>query len=150
MNSDFILAVHALVFLNHKAAVLNSDVLAENICTNPARVRRVMTQLRKAKLVEVRGWREESGYFFPHEPDQITLRMVGEALRVCYVSTGWRSGDCHMQCRIASGISTVIDEIFADLDRACQERLQQITIRDVDRQLFEGSEIPLLSKEKNL
>ena len=65
MNSDFILGVHALVFLNHKAETLNSETLAQNICTNPVRVRRVMARLRKAGLVETRGWRENAGYFFP-------------------------------------------------------------------------------------
>lgn len=69
MNSDFILGVHALVFLNHKAETLNSETLAQNICTNPVRVRRVMARLRKAGLVETRGWRENAGYFFPLPPD---------------------------------------------------------------------------------
>ena len=37
MTSDYCVAVHALVYLNHKAKVLSSEELAENICTNPAR-----------------------------------------------------------------------------------------------------------------
>lgn len=35
MTSDYCVAVHALVYLNHKAKVLSSEELAENICTNP-------------------------------------------------------------------------------------------------------------------
>ena len=34
MTSDYCVAVHALVYLNHKAKVLSSEELAENICTN--------------------------------------------------------------------------------------------------------------------
>lgn len=136
MNSDFVLAAHALVFLNHKAKVLTSEALAENICTNPARVRRVMGKLRKAGLVELRGWREEGGYFFHLPPEQVTLRLVGDALDVCFVSTGWRSGDPHMECRVASGMSDVVDGIFDELDALCRERLSHITIRDIDRMLF--------------
>ena len=48
MDSIFSLAVHALVYLNHKDCTLSSEALAENICTNPARVRKVMAQLKKA------------------------------------------------------------------------------------------------------
>ena len=42
MTSEFAIAVHALVFLNHKGETLSSDALADNVCTNPARVRKVM------------------------------------------------------------------------------------------------------------
>ena len=42
MNSDFCVAVHGMVYLYHKKCQLSSDELADNICTNPARVRKVM------------------------------------------------------------------------------------------------------------
>ena len=48
MTGAFSLAVHALVYLNHKATTLSSEMLAENICTNPARIRKVMSQLKRA------------------------------------------------------------------------------------------------------
>ena len=48
MNSDFIVAVHALVYLNHKADIVSSEALAKNICTNAARVRKVMAPLKRA------------------------------------------------------------------------------------------------------
>ena len=41
MNGDYSLAVHALVYLDHRATHLPSQILAENICTNAARVRKV-------------------------------------------------------------------------------------------------------------
>ena len=50
MTSEFGMAVHALTFLNHKGEMVSSEVLAENICTNPARVRKVMAKLKRA------GW----------------------------------------------------------------------------------------------
>jgi len=40
MNGDHSLAVHALVYLDHRATHLPSQILAENICTNAARVRK--------------------------------------------------------------------------------------------------------------
>ena len=41
VDSSFNLAVHALVCLSHSGRSLSSEALAENICTNPTRVRRV-------------------------------------------------------------------------------------------------------------
>ena len=51
MTSEFSIAAHALVYLYHKDTTLSSEQLAENICTNPARVRKVMAQLKRAGLV---------------------------------------------------------------------------------------------------
>ena len=136
MNSDFTLAVHALVFLNHKAEVLSSETLAQNICTNPARVRRVMSRLAKAGLVETREGRTEGGYQFSLCPSQVNLRQVSDALGSCFVSTGWRSGDPHMACRVASGMATVMDRLYANLDDLCKDYLSNVTISQIDRILF--------------
>ena len=54
MDGSFNLAVHALVCLSHSGRSLSSEALAENICTNPARVRRVMAGLKRAGMVETR------------------------------------------------------------------------------------------------
>ena len=54
MDSSFNLAVHALVCLSHSERSLSSEALAENICTNPTRVRRVQAVLKKAGIVETR------------------------------------------------------------------------------------------------
>ena len=53
MTSEFSVAVHALVFLNHKGTTYSSEGLAENICTNPARIRKVMAKLKKVTLLSV-------------------------------------------------------------------------------------------------
>ena len=57
MDSSFNLAVHALVCLSHSERSLSSEALAENICTNPTRVRRVQAVLKKAGIVETREGR---------------------------------------------------------------------------------------------
>ncbi len=59
MTSEFCIAVHAVVYLNHKKCTVSSDALAENICTNPSRVRQIMTKLKKAGMVETK--RESTG-----------------------------------------------------------------------------------------
>ena len=51
MTSEFAIAVHALVYLNHKQETLASEELAKNVCTNPARIRKVMAKLKKKDLI---------------------------------------------------------------------------------------------------
>ena len=95
MDSTFSLAVHALVYLNHKDCTLSSEALAENICTNPARVRKVMAQLKKAGFVETKEG-TAGGYRFSGNADTLSLSQVAEVLDIRFVDAAWRSGDTDM------------------------------------------------------
>ena len=73
MNGDHSLAVHALVYLDHRATHLPSQILAENICTNAARVRKVMRPLASAGLIATKEG-AEGGYALARPAAEITLR----------------------------------------------------------------------------
>ena len=79
MTSEFGIAVHAMVFLHHKGDMVSSEVLAENICTNPARVRKVMAQLKRAGLVETHEG-AVGGYRFEGSADTVTLCDIAQAV----------------------------------------------------------------------
>lgn len=135
MTSEFTIAVHALVYLNHKGETLDSESLAINVCTNPARVRKVMAKLKKAGFVAtkegVRG-----GYSMAKDAAEITLCQIGDALNVDYIKASWKSGDPDMDCLVASGMAGIMDDIYGDLNQLCKEKLEQISIKDIDNQIF--------------
>lgn len=135
MTGEFTIAVHALVYLNHNRATLSSELMAANVCTNPARIRKVMAKLKKAGLI---GTKEgvDGGYCFEGDPETISLRDICEALDITVVSTSWKSGNPEMKCLIASGMANIIDGICAELDAACKEKLGKITIAHIERQIF--------------
>ena len=135
MTSDYCVAVHALVYLNHKAKVLSSEELAENICTNPARVRKVMAKLKKAGFVRTKEG-SEGGYLFDQDANKVTLDQVAEALEIRFVDTAWKSGDTDMKCLVASGMAAMMDEVFDDLNEQCRKRLREITIGTLDQRIF--------------
>ena len=135
MTSDYCVAVHALVYLNHKAKVLSSEELAENICTNPARVRKVMAKLKKAGFVKTKEG-SEGGYLFGQDADRVTLDQIAQALEIRFVDTAWKSGDTDMKCLVASGMAGLMDEIFDDLNEQCRKRLKEITIGTLDHRIF--------------
>lgn len=139
MTSEFTIAVHALVFLNHKGELLSSEAVAQNVCTNPARVRKVLSRLKKAGLVETREGLE-GGYRFAGDPDQVDLCTVADALEVDFVSASWRTGNPDMKCLIASGMDGVMSQIYGKLDQCCRERLREIHIADIDRHIFGAQE----------
>lgn len=144
MNSDFIVAVHALVYLNHKGELVSSEMLAENICTNAARVRKVMSPLKRAGLVATREG-NVGGYRFAGDPTQVSLRDVADALGIRFVHSSWHSGDSDMNCLVASGMADVMDDIFADLDATCRGRLACTTIADIDGRIFAQTTLPALA-----
>ncbi len=92
MDSSFNLAVHALVCLSHSGRSLGGEALAENICTNPTRVRRVLAGLKKAGDG---GTREglDGGYRLCTDPAALSLRQVAEAINTRFVDCAWHSGD---------------------------------------------------------
>lgn len=135
MDSSFCVAVHALIYLHHKAELLSSEALAENICTNPARVRKVLSPLKKAGMVETREG-SEGGYRFAGDAGTLTLGQVADALGIRFVEAAWRSGGQDMDCMVATGMAGLMDELYDDLDQRCRQRLAQITIADLERRIF--------------
>lgn len=136
MTGEFTIAVHALVFLNHKQQMLRSEELAENVCTNPARIRKVMAKLKKAGLVTSREGGGGSGYRFEGDPSAVSLLAVLDALEEKAVCAPWRSGNPDMECLIASGMASVLEDVCGDLNELCRQRLAGITVADLDHKIF--------------
>ncbi len=136
MDSSFNLAVHALVCLSHSGRSLSSEALAENICTNSTRVRRVMAGLKKAEMVETREG-SDGGYRLCADPAALSLRQVAEAVNARFVDCAWRSGDIDRECAICSGMAGVMDALYRQMNEQCAAYLAQITVADIEAQLFE-------------
>ena len=147
MNSEFTIAVHALVFLNHKRESVSSDKLAANICTNPARVRKIMGKLKKKGLISTKEG-VVGGYLFDLDPSKVTLYDVSSALDVPFVSSSWRSGGSDLPCLVASGMAGIMDDIYGTLDQLCKDYLKQVTIQTIDQQIFGSSTVKENENEK--
>lgn len=137
MTSEFAIGVHALVYLNHKATVLSSEEIAKNVCTNPARVRKVLAKLKKAGLVETKEG-ISGGYQFLRDSRTVDLCTIADALDERFVCAGWKSGNPDMECLVASGMGGLLDELYDDLDARCRARLKEVTIADFDWRIFGG------------
>jgi Rrf2 family protein len=131
MTGEFAVAVHALVYLHKRNEALDSEALSVSICTNPARVRKVMARLRRAGLVEARIG-AEGGYRFQLDPSKVTLRQVAEALSVSPIAACWRPGDPKVDCPVCSGMAAALDRVYDDLNWTCLERLSQVSLSDME------------------
>ena len=132
MTSEFTIAVHALVFLHHNGGTCSSDALAHSICTNPARVRKIMSKLKNAGIIDTKEG-NEGGYQYVDNPCELSLYKVAVTLGFNFVSCSWKSGNKDDKCVIASGMADVMDNIYSELNNVCLEELKGITICELDR-----------------
>ena len=132
MNSEFIIALHALAYLRHRNTKVSSEELAKSICTNPARIRKVMAKLKKAGLLETREG-NSGGYELQGDTSAIKLSDLAQQP---LTKSGWRSGALNTYCMVATGMGTVVDTLEASLNAVCMQYLSQITIEDISQQLI--------------
>ena len=137
MNSEFAIATHALVYIAHVGRCVSSEELAENICTNPARVRKVMARLVSAGLAESRAG-SVGGYCPVGDAEGVTLAGIAAALGTRFVSASWSSGDVDRECQVSSGMGAVMQGVYDDLDALCRARLAETSVGDIVDGLFAG------------
>ncbi|MDD4851099.1 MAG: Rrf2 family transcriptional regulator [Gemmiger sp.] len=135
MTAEFPTAVHALVYLAHTARITPSGELAENICTNPARVRKILAKLAHAGLVQVFEGRA-SGYHCQENGRDITLCQVAQALGEVPVGVSWRPGDVDKNCLVSSGMADAMDGVYEALNEVCFGKLAEITIGQISDTLL--------------
>jgi DNA-binding IscR family transcriptional regulator len=138
MNSDLCVALHALIYLDHKATTLSSEALAENFCTNAARVRKVLAKLKDACDVRTCAG-INGGYEFIGNAQKVTLADVVRAIGADFVEMHWKSGNDEKHCRISSGMAGAMDGIIGGLNALCKRHLQKTTIADIEKQLVYGT-----------
>lgn len=131
LNSDFTIAVHSLVYLAYLPEhMASSDSIAVNVCTNPARIRKIMSCLRKKGLVKTKEG-IGGGYILECNPQETTLADI-----YCTVSHGtlkpnWCTGDPEQKCVVSSNTQVVMEDIFNDAELYFEKYLEKITISSV-------------------
>lgn len=135
MNSEFTIAVHSLVLLAYRPDhMATSDMIAHNVCTHPARVRKVMALLRKHGYVAAKEG-TGGGFLLNCEPELVTLAEIYRLTSMGSVKPGWCSGDEKQDCMIACNMASVMDHIFSGAEKQLIGYFGQWTIRDVLEQV---------------
>ncbi len=134
MRGTLDIAAHALVYLGHKNSVVTSDELADNICTHPVRVRKIMAQLRRASMADAKEG-ADGGYVLTKPLSDITLADVAQTIDFQTVQMQWKSGDEHRDCYISSGMAKTMADVYASLNLLCLKELENIRLSDIELRL---------------
>jgi len=135
MTGEFGIAVHALVFLAHRGGTISSEVLAGNVCTNPARIRKVMAKLKRAGMVVTKEG-ADGGYLLAQRADELSLDQICMATDTKLICSGWHSGDLDQKCLISSGMGPLMEELYQQLNADCMTRLASVTVADIEEKIF--------------
>ena len=122
-------AVHILAFIAlYPDCDLTSNKLAESIQTNPAYVRQLMSALRKGGLlVSVKGHPRPA---LAREPEKSTLL---DAYRAVEGDKPLLHQDIHTNpaCGVGVNIQLVLRDFYLDIQKTAEQRMQEITLKDV-------------------
>jgi Rrf2 family protein len=131
MNSDFTIAVHSLVYLAYLPGhMASSETIAHNVATNPARIRKVMSTLRKVGFVKTKEG-THGGYLLGCDPEDITLADVYHTVSYGNLQPNWCTGDPSDTCPISSNTQVVMDHIFNKAEDCYESFLHQFTVASV-------------------
>lgn len=129
INSRFTVAVHILALLALNGKPLSSKYIAGSVNTNPVVIRRIISLLSKAGLVETQLG-VEGGSTLSRPADKITLREVytiseqGELFALHH-------NQPNQLCPCGRNIKPILSTVFKKAEAALEGILAETTIADV-------------------
>ncbi len=128
-NSRFAMATHIMTALAVKQDKLNSTFLADSLNTNPVVVRRILSELHKAGLLETEAGRS-GGARLAKKATAISLYDVYAA-----VDDGdlfaYNPNDPNKKCSLSCKMKSVLAPVFDAANSALAEKLKKIKLSDL-------------------
>ncbi len=126
----FAFAVHVLAVLAHKdAETVSSALLAGSVNTNAVVIRRILSALRRAGLVETQHG-AGGGARLSRPPQTISLDAIYRAV-VCVPSLAPHPQQPNLRCPVGRKIEGVLEEVFSAAQHALETALAARTLADV-------------------
>lgn len=131
MNSEFTVALHCLLFLHMNAnCIANSEKIAMSVATHPARVRKVLSLLRKQGYVATKEG-VGGGYLLSADLNAITLGDLYRLFARGSLQPGWCSGSQESACQVSSNMHEVMDRVFAGGEDRLEHYFDEIKVSRV-------------------
>ena len=133
-NSRFAVAVHALaVIAHHSDQRHTSRAIAGSIATNPVVIRRLLSQLAKAGIVES-AHGAKGGFRLAKPAAKITLLDVYKAVEDCgglFALHEKKNEKCPVACRMAG----ILEGVFSRVESKITPELKRTTLSAIVSQI---------------
>lgn len=126
-NSQFSVAVHILVMLARSGSEnVKSESIAESVNTNAVVIRRLLSQLGQAGLVESRTG-SAGGSRLARPPELINLAEAYKAVNCGDVFSLHRKAP-NQDCPVGKSIEALLCDLQKEIDRSVADRLSRHTL----------------------
>ena len=133
-NSRFAVSLHILAYLVYKAgAAVPSVEIAARVDTNPVVIRRLLSALVKARLVNAQKG-ASGGFSLASAPENITLLDVYRAVEP-QPDHGLRHFAPNHKCPVGAKIEAILGGIFFKAQASMEAELAHVTLAQVNTQL---------------
>jgi len=142
-NSQTTLATHIMSRLryaeDHREDFISSEVIARSVNTNPAFIRRILTWLHQADLVQVKRGRVNSGWKLARGAERITLLHIYEAVNNGPMQAMHTSAP-NEKCPIGRGIQPILHQYYERAEEAYRRVLAETTLEQAYEEIMEQAE----------
>lgn len=133
-NSRFAVSVHTLAYLTYKAGqAVPSAEIAESVHTNPVVIRRVLSELVKAKIVTATKG-AAGGFTLAQPAEDVTLLDIYHAVEP-KPNHGLNRFAPNHACPVGGKIENILQGVFAQAQAGMEAELKRVTLAEVFEQL---------------
>ena len=129
-NSQFAIAIHVLTILAKAGEErVKSDYVAGSVNTNPVVIRRLLSNLQEAGLVQSQVG-AAGGTTLARQPKDIRLSEVYKALP-CGEVFALHSKEPNQDCPVGKNMAAFLCGLQKEIDKSIEDKLHQYSLRDV-------------------
>lgn len=129
MDTKFSIAVHVLILVSEAEKPLSSVQIAESVGTNPSFVRKVLSALKAAGLID--SHQGKAGFSLNVTPEKLSLLQIYQAI---YGHEDVELFEIHKnpndQCVVGRFITPTLTKAFAHVQRETQSAMANTTLAD--------------------
>jgi Rrf2 family protein len=132
ISSRFTIAVHVLVCIEifKNDYKVTSDFLASSVNVNPVVIRRLLQQLKKAGIINVK--RGSGGTVIEKPLDEITLLDIYNAVECVEDGKLFHFHENPSQlCPVGKNIHKILDNRLEEIQKAMEREMSSVSIQDV-------------------
>jgi len=139
MNKDQRLssAIHILLALDYVGGFISSQHLAVSLQSNPAFIRRIISQLAQAGLI-VTEKRKGGGSRLAKDTSKITIGDIYLALGHNRIFKSFEK-EPFKKCKVSCCIKSTLDGVYEDIEGAMLNRMKKITLAQVIKKMRIGA-----------
>lgn len=136
ISSRFTIALHMFACMDvfKDEYKITSDFLASSINVNPVIIRKLLSQLKDAGLIEVK--RGPGGAAIAKTLDEITFLDVYRAVGCVEENTLFHFHENpNLNCPVGKNVHNILDDKLIRVQKAMERELESITLADVKKDL---------------